>query len=410
MASFDSVLAGDKIIETAISTYGRIDVLVNNAGILRELYFSQTTDKDWDDHIGVHVTGSFKCARAAWPHFRKQKYGRVINTTSAAGLFGAGNLAAYSAAKTAIVGFTETLAKEGIKYNILSNAVSPAAASRMNETLGMSKELLDLISPAWDTPLVAFLAHKSNEGETGYVYEVGGGHISKMRWQRANGLLLKCDDSYTPGAVLKKWSQIGDFAADAQYPSGPNDFMTLLEDSIKMGPSERGEEVSFKGRVALVTGGGAGIGRAYCLAFAKYGAAIVVNDLANPDDVVNEIKAAGGKAVGVKASAEDGDTVVKAAIDAFGRIDIVINNAGILRDKAFANMDDKMWGAVLSVHARGTFKVTKAAWPYFVKQKYGRVVNTTSTSGIYGNFGQANYSAAVSYCQHCPLLLCGPTS
>jgi multifunctional beta-oxidation protein len=138
------------------------------------------------------------------------------------------------------------------------------------------------------------------------------------------------------------------------------------------------------------------IGRAYCLAFAKYGATVVVNDLANPDDVVQEIQKAGGKAIGVKASAEDGDAVVKAAIDAYGRIDIIINNAGILRDKAFTNMDDKQWDQVIAVHLRGTYKVSKAAWPYMLKQKYGRIVNTTSTSGIYGNFGQANYAAAVS--------------
>ena len=137
------------------------------------------------------------------------------------------------------------------------------------------------------------------------------------------------------------------------------------------------------------------IGRIYSLAFAKAGASVVVNDLMNPDSVVEEIRKLGGKAVGVKASAEDGDTVVKAAIDAFGRIDIIINNAGILRDKAFTNMDDSLWDPVLNVHLRGTYKVTKAAWPYFLKQKYGRIVNTTSTSGIYGNFGQANYSAAV---------------
>lgn len=115
----------------------------------------------------------------------------------------------------------------------------------------------------------------------------------------------------------------------------------------------------------------------------------------NPDSVVQEIQKSGGKAIGVVASAEDGDVVVKAAIDGFGRLDVVVNNAGILRDKAFNNMEDKMWDQVIAVHLRGTYKVTKAAWPHFLKQKYGRIVNTTSTSGIYGNFGQANYAAAV---------------
>jgi len=263
----------------------------------------------------------------------------------------------------------------------------------MTETI-MPPDVLKLMTPEWVVPLVAVLAHKDNQ-ETGSIFEVGGGHIAKLRWERSGGQLLKCDDSYTPGAILKKWDQVVDFSKP-QYPTGPNDFVGLLERSGKLGRNDTGEKVDFSGRVALVTGGGAGIGRAYSLAFAKHGAAVVVNDLVNPDGVVDEIRKAGGKAVGVKASAEDGDTVVKAAIDAFGRIDIVVNNAGILRDKAFANMDDSLWDPVLNVHMRGTYKVTKAAWPYFLKQKYGRVVNTTSTSGIYGNFGQANYSTAVS--------------
>jgi multifunctional beta-oxidation protein len=351
-------------------------------------------DEDWDLIFKVHVKGSYKCARAAWPYFRKQKYGRVINTASAAGLFGNFGQANYSAAKLAMVGFTETLAKEGIKYNILSNVIAPIAASRMTETV-MPPDVLELMKPEWVVPLVAVLVHKNNTTETGSIFEVGGGHIAKLRWERAGGQLLKADDSYTPSAVLKKWDEVIDFS-NPQHPTGTNDFLGLLEESMKMGPSPQGEKIDFTGRVALVTGGGAGIGRAYCLAFAKHGASIVVNDLMNPDDVVNEIKKMGGKAVGVKASAEDGDAVVKAAIDAFGRIDIIVNNAGILRDKAFTNMDDNLWDPVMNVHARSTYKVTKAAWPYFLKQKYGRVINTTSTSGIYGNFGQANYSAAVS--------------
>lgn len=119
-----------------------------------------------------------------------------------------------------------------------------------------------------------------------------------------------------------------------------------------------------------------------------------MNDLANPDDVVNEIRKAGGEAMPAKFSCEDGDSIVKVAIDNYGRIDILVNNAGILRDKAFTNMTDDLWIPVMNTHMRGTYKCTQAAWPYFLKQKYGRIVNTTSTSGVYGNFGQANYAAA----------------
>ncbi|KAI1405308.1 NAD(P)-binding protein [Hypoxylon fuscum] len=392
VANYDSVENGEKIIETAIKAFGRIDILLNNAGILRDISFKNMTDQDWDLVIKVHVKGSYKCARAAWPYFRKQKYGRVINTASAAGLFGSFGQANYSAAKLAMVGFTETLAKEGAKYNIICNVIAPIAASRMTQTV-MPPDVLENLKPDWVVPLVAVLVHKSNTKESGGIYEVGGGHVAKIRWERSSGLLLKADDSYTPGAVLKKWDQVVDFS-NPQHPTGPNDFLTLLEASQKLGPSDKGETLDFTGRVALVTGGGAGIGRAYCLALAKHGASIVVNDLANPDTVVEEIKKMGGKAVGVKASSEEGDKVVKGAIDAFGRLDIIINNAGILRDKAFTNMDDNLWDPVLNVHLRSTYKITKAAWPYLLKQKYGRIVNTTSTSGIYGNFGQANYSAA----------------
>ena len=394
VANYDSVENGEKIIDTAIQAFGRIDVLLNNAGILRDISFKNMKDQDWDLITAVHIKGAYKCARAAWPHFRKQKYGRVINTASAAGLFGSFGQTNYSAAKLAQVGFTETLAKEGLKYNIICNVIAPIAASRMTETV-MPPDVLDVLKPDWVVPLVAVLVHPSNTKETGSIFEVGGGHVAKLRWERAKGALLKADDSYTPGAILKKWSDVNDFS-EPEYPNGVADMVGKLETSMKMGPNDQGEKLDFTGKVALVTGGGAGLGRIYCLAFAKLGASVVVNDLMNPDDVVQEIQKMGGKAAGVKASAEDGDTVVKAAIDNFGRIDILVNNAGILRDKAFANMEDKNWDIVVAVHLRGTYKTTKAAYPYMVKQKYGRIVNTTSTSGIYGNFGQANYAAAVS--------------
>jgi len=284
------------------------------------------------------------------------------------------------------------LAKEGAKYNIISNVIAPIAASRMTATV-MPPEVLESLKPEYIVPVVAYLTHSSNTSENGSIFEIGGGHVAKYRWQRSSGLLLKADDSYTPGAIIKKWDQVKDYSKP-EYPTGPADFMTLLEGSIKMGPNDAGEKLDFAGKTAVITGGGAGLGRAYCLLFAKHGANVVVNDLVNPDGVVAEIKKLGGKAAGVKCSAEDGDTLIKGAIDAFGSVHILINNAGILRDKSFANMDDKLWDQVVAVHLRGTYKATKAAWPYFLKQKYGRVVNTTSTSGIYGNFGQANYAAA----------------
>ncbi|EXJ90369.1 peroxisomal hydratase-dehydrogenase-epimerase [Capronia coronata CBS 617.96] len=392
VANYDSVENGDKIIQTAIDNFGRVDVLINNAGILRDVSFKNMKDSDWDLVNAVHIKGAYKCARAAWTHFRKQKYGRVINTASAAGLFGSFGQCNYSAAKLAQVGFTETLAKEGAKYNIICNVIAPIAASRMTATV-MPPDVLNNLKPEWVVPLVAALVHPSNTHESGSIFEVGGGHIAKLRWERAKGLLLKADTTYTPGAILKRWDAVNDFS-EPEYPTGPADMVSKLEDSLKMGSNDPGEEIRFDGKVVLVTGGGAGLGRAYCLAFAKLGASVVVNDLVNPDTVVQEIQKLGGKAVGNKASVEDGEAVVKTAIDAYGRIDILVNNAGILRDKAFANMSDEQWDIILAVHLRGTYKVTKAAYPYMLKQKYGRIVNTTSTSGIYGNFGQANYAAA----------------
>jgi (3R)-3-hydroxyacyl-CoA dehydrogenase / 3a,7a,12a-trihydroxy-5b-cholest-24-enoyl-CoA hydratase / enoyl-CoA hydratase 2 len=166
--------------------------------------------------------------------------------------------------------------------------------------------------------------------------------------------------------------------------------------------------ISFEGQVALVTGAGAGLGRAYAIDLARRGAKVVVNDLggdphgqgenrAAAQKVVDEIKAAGGEAVpnyNSVAEYDGGFNMVKQAIDTYGRLDVVICNAGILRDVAFHNMSEEDWDKVFAVHIKGTFTVLRAAWPVFRQQSYGRVVITSSSSGIYGQFGQANYGAA----------------
>lgn len=172
-----------------------------------------------------------------------------------------------------------------------------------------------------------------------------------------------------------------------------------------------GEEanIRFDGKVALVTGAGAGLGKVYALELAKRGAKVVVNDLGGPRDgtgeasaaaadrVVEAIKALGGEAVASYdsvATVEGGEAIVKKAIETFGRIDILINNAGILRDKTLAKMEPEEWAAVEAVHLNGAYNVTRYAFAKMRENGYGRVVMTTSAAGLYGNFGQTNYSAA----------------
>ncbi|GER15285.1 SDR family NAD(P)-dependent oxidoreductase [Variovorax boronicumulans] len=166
--------------------------------------------------------------------------------------------------------------------------------------------------------------------------------------------------------------------------------------------------IDFQGRVAIVTGAGGGLGRQHALALAARGAKVVVNDLGGARDgsggsvsaaqaVVDEIKAAGGEAIANGASVTDFEAVqamVKQAVDAWGRVDILVNNAGILRDKSFAKMELDDFKLVVDVHLMGAVNCTKAVWALMNEQKYGRIVMTTSSSGLYGNFGQSNYGAA----------------
>jgi NAD(P)-dependent dehydrogenase (short-subunit alcohol dehydrogenase family) len=167
-------------------------------------------------------------------------------------------------------------------------------------------------------------------------------------------------------------------------------------------------EIRFDGKVVIVTGAGGGLGEQHALEFARRGAKVVVNDLggavdgsggssAAADRVVAEIKAAGGEAIANGSSVTDDagvERMVKDAMDAFGRIDVLVANAGVLRDKSFSKMEIKDFEFVLDVHLMGTAKCAKAVWEIMRGQNYGRIVVTTSSSGLYGNFGQSNYGAA----------------
>ena len=169
------------------------------------------------------------------------------------------------------------------------------------------------------------------------------------------------------------------------------------------------DDLRYDGKVAVITGAGGGLGRSHAMLLASRGAKVVVNDLGGSvdgsadgsmgpaDKVVAEIKEAGGEAIadGHSVSTPEGaGGIIKTAVDAFGRVDIIINNAGILRDKSFRNLTPELYNPVLEVHLNGSVWVAQAAWELMREQKYGRVIHTSSAAGIFGNFGQVNYGAA----------------
>nr|BAE27744.1 unnamed protein product [Mus musculus] len=211
VANYDSVEAGEKLVKTALDTFGRIDVVVNNAGILRDRSFSRISDEDWDIIHRVHLRGSFQVTRAAWDHMKKQNYGRILMTSSASGIYGNFGQANYSAAKLGILGLCNTLAIEGRKNNIHCNTIAPNAGSRMTETV-LPEDLVEALKPEYVAPLVLWLCHESCE-ENGGLFEVGAGWIGKLRWERTLGAIVrKRNQPMTPEAVRDNWEKICDFS------------------------------------------------------------------------------------------------------------------------------------------------------------------------------------------------------
>ncbi len=215
VANYDSVEDGAAIVKTAIDTYGRIDIVVNNAGILRDTSFPKMTDADWDLIFRVHMVGAFRVTHAAWPYMRDQGYGRIIFTSSAAGIYGNFGQANYGAAKLGLVGFASTLAVEGSKKNIRVNTIAPLAGSRLTETV-MPKEVVDALKPEYVSPVVLYLGHEDCQ-ETGGLFEVGGGFVAKLRWERTTGKIWKLGRAITPENIAQAWPDITNFSG-ATHP------------------------------------------------------------------------------------------------------------------------------------------------------------------------------------------------
>ncbi len=215
VANYDSVAeseGAENIIKTAIDEFGKVDGVVSNAGILRDGTFHKMTYENWDAVLKVHLYGGYNVIRAAWPHFREQSYGRVVVATSTSGLFGNFGQANYGAAKLGLVGLINTLAHEGAKYNIKTNALAPIAATRMTEDI-LPPEVLKNLTPEYVAPVVAYLCTEEVP-DTGSVFIVGGGKVQRTALFQNEGVTFTAPPSVDD--IAGRWPEIDDLSAAKQ--------------------------------------------------------------------------------------------------------------------------------------------------------------------------------------------------
>lgn len=263
----------------------------------------------------------------------------------------------------------------------------------------MTPEVLKHLDPNHVAPLVALLTARNGPDVGGRLFEVGAGFFAETRWQRSQGYTWKADDSFTPSAVDLEWPKVKEFTKNLETPGkDAGRLMNIIKLQPTLSPNSQGPPppASFKDYTVLITGAGNGLGAAYARYFARFGANVVINDInaEAAQKVVQDVNRLGGRGVAAIGSVEDAEKVVKVAIDTFGTVHALINNAGILRDKAFVNMTPEIFNPLFDIHVRGSWKMAKAVWPYMHKQNFGRIVNTASPNGVVGVHGQANYGTA----------------
>ncbi|MFO0665055.1 MAG: SDR family NAD(P)-dependent oxidoreductase [Polyangiaceae bacterium] len=225
IANYDSVEDGEKIVKMALDAWKRVDIVINNAGILRDTSFQKMSAEDWDLVQRVHLLGAFRVTQAAWNHMREAGFGRILFTASAAGIYGNFGQANYAAMKLALVGLANTLAVEGAKKNVLSNVIAPIAGSRLTETI-LPKDIIDALKPELVSPLAAYLCHESCS-ENGGLFEVGGGYFGKLRWERSEGKTFKLGRAIAPETVRDAWGSIAGFEK-ATHPSNITESMAPI--------------------------------------------------------------------------------------------------------------------------------------------------------------------------------------
>lgn len=227
VANTDSVEQGERIVECAMDTFGQVDVVVNNAGVLRDVSFGKMTDEDWNIVHRVHLFGSFKVSHAAWPHMRAANYGRILMTTSVAGIYGNFGQANYASAKLGLHGLAQTLAIEGASKNVLCNSIAPTAGSRITASV-LPQEILDVLKPEYVTPLAVLLCHESSS-ETGKLFEVGGGWVSQARWEQTQGVFFR--DDFSAEDLQAKWAEATSFE-NARHATKVSESLTGVEQRL----------------------------------------------------------------------------------------------------------------------------------------------------------------------------------
>ncbi|KAF2731054.1 peroxisomal hydratase-dehydrogenase-epimerase [Polyplosphaeria fusca] len=361
VADYNNVIDGDNIIATAVEHFGTVHILVNNAGILRDVSFRNMKDKDWDLLQQVHMSGTFKTSRAAWPLMQKQRFGRIVNTASGAGTYGNFGQTNYCAAKAAIIGFTFALAEEGAQYNINANVLTPIAASRLTQTV-MAPDLLAKLDPGFVAPIVPVLAHKTST-DTGRLFELGGGCITRFRWERSQGIEISAYAN--PLELLENWQNISDFSKPRYVRP-----VTSIVDSSTLPSAEKTANGLCEGKVAVVVTDASSFGFQTARTLTAAGATVLKSSITNGSDTVHE------------------------TLQKFGRVDIIVLPSTYFTPSTLKAISDAEWTNVYDAYVRAAYKIIQPAWASMIKNKYGRIVIGTSEHGLYGVSNGAHFAAA----------------
>ena len=235
VASFHEV---EDMVEQVMERWGRIDILINNAGILRDKTFSKMDLNDFKCVLDVHLMGSVNCTKAVWEIMREQRYGRIVMTTSSSGMYGNFGQSNYSAAKMAVLGFMNTIGLEGAKYDIRVNALSPTAGTRMTEDL-MPPEYLDALTPESVTAGALTLCHE--DAPSRFILCAGAGCYASTRLFETEGIYLLPSEQ-TPEAVLNRWGDICDTSKQAQLETGGKQTEKFLTEAMRALQGQAGNQ------------------------------------------------------------------------------------------------------------------------------------------------------------------------